>query len=286
VIRTHSQPELPPEEASLLRGLWATRSLPVLRSRVRELARSGWSQAAIARALDTYRSTVRTWLYYPTVTPLSFLSSDPDPSPNLPPVPVLTGTAPHPPPECPYLVPAVMSVKVGVLHPRLSPEQGRELRFLSLSARKVRGHTPQDARSRAAARRLDELLLTYRTQGVALRELARATTLTERAVRARRPYLIPVDELPEPFMLLDSPLYPRSHYVVLWPTPTHVRDRAWRTFVLASDPKTPVAPQLELLRFPHPATSVLDFHALSPEAAEYQLGWPRGRTHLLDEEKS
>jgi hypothetical protein len=267
--------DLPPEETSFLRELRQSRELPPLRARVRELARQGWSQAAIARALDTYRSTVRSWLYYAdhsTTAPACRSARVPLLAPEL-----------------------AQQVRVTVLAARLSSDQALELRFLSRSARRVRGHTPALSESRDAAARLDVLLARYRAQGVRLTDLSLACGVTSGALRARVACQVeppPPPLPPPPLELLDSPLYPEQYYLALWPTPTHTRDRRWLTFAtpaVNTVSSRPVAFPLTRLQLPHPATHALpgiSYHLLTPRAAEWQLGWPQKEISFIPKQEA
>lgn len=246
---------LPADEAERLNQLRASSDLPHLRLRVRRLREHGWSLASIARSLDTYRSTVRNWSLHPNYAQTRSVDVPVPPHALIPRL-LIDPSRFDPQVELPLL-------GVTGIAPRLSRHDAVLLRTLSQDARRVRGHTATNARSRTSARKFDVLLHEQRSRGVTIQELAVASNLTTRAVRGRI-----TTPLSRRLAIVDSD--PTSElFLLVWEAPS--LNKRWRTFVLQGSRK-PMVFSPGLVQFPAVLPSF--YHVLTPNEAESQLGWP------------
>ena len=248
---------LPVDEEQRLSELRLRGSLPQLRLRVRSLRDAGWSFQSIATPLKTYRSTVRAWsLHEDYDRTIPTLTDVPMPSHALIPRLLIDPARYQPDTRLPLL--GVMGIA-----PKLSHHNAVLLRTLSQDARRVRGHTATNARSRTSARKFDTLLRQERSRGVSIQELAVASNLTTRAVRTR--IQMPLDA---PIVLTNlDPI--AGPFLLIWEARSLTQ--RWRTFVLQGSRK-PIVFSPGLVSFP--ATLPKSYHVLSPAEAERQLGWP------------
>lgn len=159
--------QLPEGEAAKLTKLREAgpNALPKLRARVAALRDAGWSLAAVGAPLNANRSTTRMWQ----------LSAKPEDVTAIvkelgvcTPAPVKRG-----------------SVKVVRLFPDVPEDEREELCVLAEQARMVRGHTPENAPARIAARKFEKKLREYKKRGVPVKRMAEIIGITHHAVSAR-----------------------------------------------------------------------------------------------------
>lgn len=157
--------QLPPSEAELLVSL--RRDLPALRGRVRLLRQHGWTLDSIGAALDSPRSTVRSWELHPSFSPSTHPSAPSPPPPR-----------PSPPPHTPHAIRA--------LAPDVPPDDASRIATLAPLARRVRGGTPPSSPYRLAREELNTLLVHHHHErAVPVARLARIAGVSYRAMKVR-----------------------------------------------------------------------------------------------------
>lgn len=161
LMPTKARIQLPESEKQALVAAREAGDLVALRQRVLALRQAGWPLRAIGDPLNTGRSTARMWE----------LHADPKEA-----TPSVT--------QCPR---GKHGAGERVVRMRLDvpPSERDELKRLALSARKVRGSTPQDAQERRDAKQLEQMIKRYVHRGVPVKRIAGHMGVTYRAVAAR-----------------------------------------------------------------------------------------------------